>query len=88
MCEIVDPYGSRSERVKCAGSTKTTYDIGNRKRGNAFQEEGLYLGKLFERERGLTTNGEQVNAQITLTEITEKTKLEYLKLNLISYLQS
>ena len=40
MCEMFDPFASRSERVMCALAIKTKNDIENRKRGYGGQIEG------------------------------------------------
>ena len=64
MCEIVDPYTSRSAQVACAASIKTKDYIENRKRGCEVQIEEPYpVGKL-KSTRGPIQRNEQIHSQV------------------------
>ena len=73
MCEMVDPFASRSAQVACA-ATVNKNDRENRKRGYEVKIEGSYLGGNFRRAREPDQRDDQIHGQVSVEESPNKTQ--------------
>ena len=66
MCEMMDPYKSRSVRLECAEATKGKYERQNHRIENEEKMVGTIPNETFKREGESSKNTEQINVQVTV----------------------
>ena len=72
ICEMVEPYTSRSVEVACVEAIITKYDRENHKKGYEGQIEWSYLGEKLQRAKGPAQSSDQINSQVSVAEAPKK----------------
>ena len=83
MCEMVDPYTSRSAKMACAATMQTKNYREIHKRGYEGQIEDPYPGEKMQRTRGPVQINEQIHIQVGVEEAPKKLQVKYLQLHFI-----
>ena len=88
VCEIIDPYASRSALVLCAADIKPKNDWENRKRGYEGQIEEPYPVEKLQKARGSIQSNDQMHSQVGVLEAHKNIQDKYLQLHFIPSLYS
>ena len=83
MCEMVDPYTSRSIQVEYVAAIKTKNYRENHMIGCEVQKEGSYFGEDIQRTRVHIQRNDQHHSQLGVAEAPNNKKEEYLQLYVI-----